>query len=165
MPSLRPTEAELEKAAVFSYLYCLNLVERDLKSTVETTDRQLNKQGKRIFKNKFVGVYARNTFPFSTLKPGDKGIINTDREGLPGTHWVAVARGVRHTDKVYMYDSFGRKNLIQPQTVQKLPPGARLVDVDPSDAEQREAEDNCGQRSLAWLMVFDQCGEYIADLI
>lgn len=165
MPSFHPTSKELEQAAVFAYLYCLGLVESDLKSSKETTDKQLQAHGKRIFKQSFVGVFPRDTFPFDKLRPGDKGIINTDTSGLPGTHWVGIARGLRHPDKVYVYDSFGRKNLIKPSTVQPLPRGARLVAVDPSDAEQREAEDNCGQRCLAWLMVYDQCGEYLADLI
>ena len=156
------TSKQLEEAACMSYLYCLGIVEKDMKSDQETDSKQLHTHGRRLLGKKFVGVFARDTFPFSSLKPGDMGIINTDTNNMPGEHWVAVARGVVEPKLIFVYDSFGRKNLIKP--VKALPPGIKLHDVD-LDPEQQEAEENCGQRSIAFLMVFRQCGEAVANLI
>ena len=51
------------------------------------------------------------------------GIYNTD-EAPPGTHWFAVYDG-------YVYDPFG--------------------DDQSKSAEQKDSEDNCGQRCVAYL--------------
>ena len=155
---------QLEQAACFSYLYCTDLVEQTLKTNQITDSKQLTDLGKTIFGKTFLGAHARDAFPFTHMKPGDKGVINTHDTNMPGEHWVAVARGVKHTAKVYVYDSFGRRHLIKPSHIKPLPRGTRLVPVD-DDKEQKDAENNCGQRCLAWLMVFDQCGEEIADLL
>jgi hypothetical protein len=163
MPSVHPTRDQLEQAASFAYLYCLERVEAEIGSEVTKTNT-LTRVGQRVFGPSFIGVYARDTFPFQNLSPGDKGIINTDRSDQEGTHWVAIARGITEPDKVYVYDTFGRKGLIPAQSVQPLPPGTHLSPTD-DDAEQKDSEDNCGARCLAWLCVYEELGEFFADLI
>ena len=44
----------------------------------------------------------------------------------------------------------------------KLPPGTHDTD---RDIEQSVAQTNCGQRSLAWLVVFDKLGPAAARLV
>lgn len=155
----------LDRAAIFSYLYCLDLLQREMKlGEEETSGDLLTRVGGVIFGKKFVGAHARDAFPFPTLKSGDMGIMNNQDTGSPGEHWVAVARGVERPSRIFIYDSFGRTGLIKPQHIRSLPRGSTLHPATP-DIPQDDDEDNCGQRCLAWLMVFDQCGERLADLI
>jgi len=120
--------------------------------------------GRTIFGTKFVGVHARDKFPFPSLKPGDMGIINNQASNQGGEHWIGIARGVQEPSRVFVYDSFGRDNIIKPRQVKQLPKGAQLEHTS-TTAEQEDNEDNCGQRCLAWLMIYQQCGERIANLI
>ena len=109
-----------------------------------TDATQLQNMGALLFEDMWGGVYMsdQNT-------PRNKYcIINTDRSGGSGEHWVAVAGK-------YQYDSFGRQNILNRRG---------LIDTD-NDAEQRHAEMNCGQRCLAWLLVFDSMGPDFAKTI
>lgn len=114
----------------------------------DTTNFQLNKVGKKLFGSKYLG-----TFPCD-FEPKEKGyyILNLDNSILPGSHWVAVS--TLH-DRI-QYDSFGRKfKNILPFNFK----GGRDTELDP---EQKVSENNCGQRSLAFLWVLDQFGPKIA---
>lgn len=54
---------------------------------------------------KFKGVYAANKLmPLLALAPPYCCVVNTDREGEPGTHWLAIYVPSRWT--VEYYDSF-----------------------------------------------------------
>ena len=50
----------------------------------------------------FIGVYPRDKLTF-TIPNGSGIIINTDKYGEPGQHWVAIYNG----DKTIYFDSFG----------------------------------------------------------
>jgi hypothetical protein len=58
----------------------------------------------RFTKNYFQGVYSSNNinsynnFPYGL-------VVNTDRAGEPGTHWVAIF--VKNADNVEYFDSYG----------------------------------------------------------
>lgn len=119
-----------------------------------TFSLDLDKIGRRMFGQKFAGVFASDMIPkLNNLKKF--AILNLDKSTKPGSHWIAVA-----FDKgdLLVYDSFGRKakNII--------PALKGAIDSD-LDAEQKESEDNCGQRSLAWLHVLDKHGRDAAMLI
>jgi hypothetical protein len=84
-------------------------------------------------------------------------IMNVDRRGLGGTHWVAVARGP--AGQRLLYDSFGRTSKrLMPDYYHARPQdgGARYVEDVDRDVEQRDTEANCGQRCLAFLLVADR---------
>jgi hypothetical protein len=104
----------------------------------KTSDLQLNQIGKSLFGRKWNGVFASNESYPST----GYSIVNLDTAGEPGSHWVAVANG-------NVYDSFGRCGLLNDE---------RLTCAGDKRPDQLVREDNCGQRCLAWLLVFQVCG-------
>jgi len=121
-----------------------------------TDSIQLNKMGKKMFGNKYLG-----TFP-SDLIPNEKNgycVANLDNQYQSGSHWVAI---VLTPPKMYVYDSFGRK------TIKILPryKNTNIIIKDADyDAEQNVKEENCGSRSLAWLNVWNKLGGNYAMLI
>ena len=67
-------------------------------------------------------------------------IFNLDTKKQPGSHWVAVVKDKKH---YIVYDSFGRDIKLKQKN---------YIMTD-KDAEQSVEESNCGQRSVAWLVV------------
>lgn len=135
------------------YREVLKKLENTIGSKV-TFSNDLQSLGIRYFGLKFKGVYPSDKIPkLNNLQP--YAIINLDNSSLPGSHWVAVAYDNK-SGNIFVYDSFGRK------TKKILPDiyigGNKIIDSD-HDPEQRLNEDNCGQRSLAWLIVFDEQGD------
>lgn len=112
---------------------------------------------KLLGKKDFAGVYPVDKIQFPE---GTKfQILNTHRSDQPGEHWFAVVKG---KNKLYVYDSFGRSTMeIAPSLLKKT---IKIVDSD-RDAEQKMEEMNCGQRSAAWLFVWQQFGKDLAMLI
>ena len=145
-----------EKKAEKIYRKKLKIVE-GIVGTKSTWLNQLDALGKKLFKNKFHGVYPSDEIP--TLGRGQYCIVNVDKRGESGSHWIALAK---YGSKLLFYDSFGRKGI-------KLIPMAGngngvVVDTD-RDVEQDFLEENCGARCLAWIWVFDECGGKTASLI
>ena len=91
-----------EARANIIYNQVLKLVEHQL-SNKTTYQRDLLKFGKRVFGDKFVGVFASDRIP--KLKEGQYAILNLDKSDEPGSHWIAVAM---KNNKTHVYDSFGR---------------------------------------------------------
>jgi hypothetical protein len=120
----------------------------------ETSASTLAVAGTNLFGRKFAGVFAADSIPKQHFK---YAIVNLDNHDEPGSHWVGLARMGNGTYMVY--DSFGRDTrkilpLIQLKTIQTEP-----------DAEQLKSEENCGARSMAWIIIFDTYGEHAAQLI
>ena len=102
-----------------------------------TAGAVLDRIGGQEFPGKWAGIFmADQDYPI-----GGYCVVNTDHSGEPGTHWVAVGEGM-------LYDSFGRRDILK---------NTRLSDTE-YDAEQRQEEENCGQRCLAWLSVLETYG-------
>lgn len=120
-------------------------IERLMKTEDVTYSNQLATLGRELFPKEFKGVFARNKQP-----RGKKGywIVNLDKSSEPGSHWCGVANGL-------FYDSFGRN--------EKL--GMGYKDYTEPDPEQAYQENNCGQRSLAWLCVYHADGPRVARTI
>jgi hypothetical protein len=116
----------------------------------------LDKVGRQMFGNKFHGVYPSDKIPILT-KAKPYAILNLDRSGMSGSHWISIARQGKFT---YVYDSFGREST---QIIRDLvySGNGKIVDTE-YDAEQLESEDDCGARSIAWLLVFDLYGAKLA---
>lgn len=95
------------------------------------------------FSQQFKGVFAANTHP-ADMSNGFF-IINTDPFKLPGEHWTAVADGL-------FYDSFDRKST-------KLFPEVILKGTGKNrNTAQRATESNCGERCLAFFVIFNEFG-------
>jgi len=119
-----------------SYNQVLKEIERSMGKGI-TWNSELEKKGKELFGNSFKGVFSKDTIPF--ISSGNCCIFNLDTRNQPGSHWCALYKlGVNN----YVYDSFGR-NVMK---------GFGNVVNSELDAEQQVKENNCGQRSLAWLV-------------
>lgn len=120
--------------------------------TDETDSVQLNKVGKYLFEDKWIGVFAADE-----VDPTRQGegyyVVNLDKMSQRGSHWTALAvRG----PVIYYFDSFARTQ----RTTLKLDDPRHVIvqELNPHILQGRR-ETNCGQRCLAWLMVFDQSPE------
>ena len=124
-----------------------------------TYDIHLNKAGIKLFGAKFRGVFASDKIPkLNDIVP--YAILNVDKSNQPGSHWVSVAK---HKDKLYFYDSFGRRaSELMPSIIKSK--NGTVIDSD-LDKEQTEQEENCGARSLAWLFIFHTYGPEAAKQI
>ena len=120
----------------------------------DTTDNfELERTGRKLLGCKFAGVYASDEQPrISAQQP--YAIVNTAPRTHVGEHWIAIAH--MPNGCVMFYDSFGRSHA-------HLFPGKFDAISTEDDAEQRMNATNCGQRSLAWLLVFDRCGPNAAQ--
>lgn len=108
---------------------------------------------KSLLGNKFQGIFTADKLPLLT-KTQPYAIVNLDSSWEEGSHWVALAKS---GSKVIFYDSFGRPS----KSILPLLKGGNVINTE-DDAEQKIQETNCGQRSLAWLMLFDKYGKKMA---
>ena len=123
-----------------------------------TTDTDaLTKVGGQLLGKLFRGVFPSDRIP--RMRTGQYCILNLDRSSEGGSHWIAVAKDAARSFVVY--DSFGRKATKIIPSLAKL---GKTRDTE-DDAEQGLLEENCGQRSLAWLMVYHNHGKSSALLI
>ena len=83
-----------------------------------------------------------------------------------GEHWIGLARipttgkGAEARASALMhYDSFGRSHR------QLFPDRWEDAVNTELDAEQDDRKTECGQRSLAWLLLFDKLGPSVAKMI
>ena len=104
-------------------------------------------------------MYPSDHIPELT-KEKPYAILNLDKSTESGSHWVAIAKV---NDETYIYDSFGRKNQQIIPSLSKSGNGT-IEDTD-RDAEQKINELNCGNRSVAFLLLVDRFGINYAKLI
>lgn len=112
---------------------------------------QLDEIGHFLFANKWAGVYTADESPNFT--GGRKyAIFNLDKKGEPGSHWVAVVK--KSAKSIIIWDSFGRQaQEILPELTNKY----SIIEPD-RDTDQRIDENDCGQNSLSFLMLYDRQG-------
>lgn len=80
---------------------------------------------------------------------------------MSGSHWVSLVK-VKGKREHIIYDSFGRPHTRIIPTLKTL--GGKLINTD-KDSEQRKSENNCGQRSLGFLIFYDTYGKKQSMLI
>ena len=122
-------------------------VEKSL-GTSTTLGGQLAKYGHDKLGRNFKGVYTIDTIP--KLKHKQMAIVNLDKAGQPGSHWVSIYKHGRDT---WVYDSFGRniKNL--------LGNGYRSgMHTTNRNHKQPKKDKNCGQRCVAVLEMHKKFG-------
>jgi hypothetical protein len=148
---------KMERKALKAYKFCLKKVKQQIGHKGTTIGSELEKVGKYYLGDDFVGVFAQDMVP--DMKHRQYSIVNVDTSDKGGSHWIAVKKnGGRH---VVIYDSFGRSSK---KLLPILERQFKVTDAD-YDAEQAYEEDNCGQRSLAFILV-DYClGEKYSILI
>jgi hypothetical protein len=148
-----------EDYAEMLYNKILRNIVYPLVSNKSTYLTDLDNAGKILLKSKFKGVYPSDKIPkLNKKKP--YAIINLDSSGMPGSHWVAIAR---YKNDVYIYDSFGRDYTEILPSLQKSKNG-EVYNTD-SDIEQKPSELDCGARCLAWLLLYEYYGVDHAVLI
>lgn len=157
MPKHKNQQERLIESKYNQYLSKLT----DLIGNEVTFSDELEQLGNQLFDHKFKGVFPSDKLPkLSNIQP--YSIVNLDNSSQPGSHWIALAYD-EESDRILVYDSFGR-SIKQIVPFAKNMFGGQIVDTD-NDAEQRIKEDNCGQRCLAWLIIFDEYGASNAILI
>lgn len=149
----KETMSKQKKIAEDTYKIALDILIERFYIPGVTYLSQVDYIGKKLFGDDFVGVFPADEQP--TLKNGQMCIMNLDRKGLPGSHWIALGQD---KDTTLIYDSFGRPS----KDIYKTRGKTKDTEY---DAEQDEAEDNCGARSLAWCYVFKTLGPRAAEYI
>ena len=134
------------------YKKLLKRVENLIGNDKTTFSTDLNNVGKYLFGKKFRGVFSADQIPKLTSQQ-PYCIVNLDTSNELGSHWVSLAK---QNGKVYFYDSFGRPNKHILPLLSKSGNG-KILDTD-EDREQGFADTDCGQRSLCWILLFDEYG-------
>ena len=73
-------------------------------------------------------------------------IVNVDTSSQPGSHWCGVWR---ENGKTYVFDSFGRSPSRLLRLLNERFGGGIIYD---DKKRQLDKENNCGQRSISWLL-------------
>ncbi len=124
-----------------------------------TTDTQLTRIGRKIFGKDYLGTFPQDVKPNAVMSKVTKGdsyfIINLDKKNKPGVHWIGVYYNT-NTDKFYIYDSFARKSSkILPHFIKTI--GYKHVDMN-GGSDQTDKMEDCGQRSLSYLVFVKKYG-------
>jgi len=127
----------------------LSVIEQQL-GKGSTNNKQLDRYGKSLFGKRYIGTFTADTVP--DIPVNHMAIVNLDKSGRPGTHWVALVKDRK--DRVIVYDSYGRKTK---KILPDLYGRGNTVDTE-YDAEQTKEEENCGARCMAALVMYDLHG-------
>ena len=104
-------------------------------------------ENNRVTAATFQGVYSSDTVPqFPTFPAGC--VVNTDPQGKPGTHWVALYQ--EHEAVVETFDSFGKDLLSYSPHFEQLAGNHRLISQ--SHQLQSDTTTVCGQYCLFFLL-------------
>jgi len=93
-----------------------------------TNNTELHTLGVQLFGKKWMGVFASDTFPD---KVTGYSIVNLSTMASGGSHWISATRDG------HFYDSLEKNGSL-------------------NDVEQAKFEKNCGQRAMAYLMLYDE---------
>ena len=110
-----------------------------------TGSHDLERVGQGVFRKGWLGVVPRDMIP--ARRPSSYLICNLDTSRGPGTHWVC--RYVDGRGKAAWHDPLGHTGVAQAGALREQLGSVEWTD---DDAEQKQSEDNCGQRCLAALM-------------
>ena len=132
----------------------LKISEKLVGHSTTTNNVELGEIGTKLFGARFMGVFSKDTIPWSSLidSPGNCCIANVEIASDPGSHWIALYCPVDARFPI-LYDSFGREFNEILTTTDQHEMRLKKVTVTEDDAEQEMSESNCGQRCLAFLLV------------
>jgi len=154
-----------EKVAEKAYNKVLKEFIQPLMGKDTTYASQLEGAGRKLLGAKFRGVFPSDKIP--KLNSLSKyAILNLDKSNEAGSHWVCIAYEQGNEGKqdlTYFYDSFNRRpREIIPNL--EYTGNGRIV-VEDNDIDQKIDENNCGQRCLSYLVVYDILGDEYAKYI
>lgn len=142
------TDTDIKKSLKEYKKQLISLMGKDALMSTELT-----KMGKKLFGKKYLGTYAQDKFPM-----GLNGycINNTDLDGEPGTHWVAL---VFEPKTCYVYDSFGRTTERLLPVLDKRFHAKNFVTIDSETKPEQYGDTQiCGILSLSFLLCCDTYG-------
>ena len=143
-PKKKKRKQDQKTRAEEHYKHILAAITKDLKLT-GVAQSVLENYARKHFDQRFLGVFPRDMMPdLHECKTGCCFIVNNEPSTMQGEHWLGL--GKTEDGKWQCYDSFGRRDFL------RLGKG-RSRDTE-HDAEQKDEEINCGNRSLAWCAVF-----------
>jgi len=118
-------------------------------------DQQVSEIGKNLLGSKYKGTFPIDKVPFTNTSK--YFIINVDKSGMPGSHWVAIYQDTKRT--FYIYDSFARtsKKLLKYLYDKAKLKGFKIIDTN-KKADQFGKTQICGPISLSWLKCVEQFG-------
>ena len=120
-----------------------------------TDSEQLYKIGKYLFNKIFVGVFPSDQVP--SFKNNQCCILNTDDSEHKGIHWCSL---YKYNNKYYFYDSYNRDYKI----LSKNWKNKKWINAN-KDIDQAYTEEDCGPRSMAWLISFNKWNTKIINVI
>ena len=136
----------------------LKVVEKRLGNSTTYSD-QLEVECRKLFGNRFIGVYSMDNWTPKIKKDEIQYyIINTDDSSSPGTHWLGL---ISNKGDTIVYDSFGR-NLID---INSECSSINNIEMTEDDSEQDESQMNCGARCITWLIIYHLFGKECAKMI
>ena len=144
------------------YEQCLMYIDDILKKSGTTTNIDLERVGKILFGYKFLGVFSAEEFP-KRIYDGEMFIINNKSSKQRGEHWISFIKSSKnkdHKSRLYGYDTYNRD-------IKKLNPyfkHKKFVNAN-SDRDESFSEKDCGQRSLAYLVLFSKYGDKCINII
>ena len=112
-----------------------------------------------ITKDQFAGVFAADMIRHREVYPSSY-VVNTDKSGSPGTHWIAIHQETPET--IELFDSFGAKLKRYDLEIQKFCNKFNVVTQD--DQIQSSFSTACGQ--YACFFIYKRCtGRSFTDIL
>ena len=144
--------------------YNKNLIYIDdiLKNSSSTTNIELNRLGKAIFGELFLGVFTSDQFP-KYIRDGQMFIINNKSSKSDGEHWLSFIKSSKNKDHkplLYGYDTYNRD-------IRKLSPyfrNKRFINAN-TNRDESFFQMDCGQRSFCFLISFFSHGDRVIGII
>ena len=124
-----------------------------------TNNVQLDKLGYSLFGSDYLGTFSSDNFPKYILD-GKCFILNTDSSKSKNRfgHWVSF---IKINKKLYYYDSYMRS----PSKLSKLWKNRKMINANKTDRDESYEESNCGQRSMAFLILIKRFGEKAVNVV
>ena len=134
----------------------------------ETSNFQLDELGEQLFGDKWLDCFSADQCHKQLLQPTGiyYSILNQDTSNGHGFHWLGIYKEDKH---VYIFDSFERHSykLVDPlvKFLKERQENVEDGDLILGKFKQHDSEDNCGQRSMAWLWLVKKYGINTARLL
>jgi len=119
------------------------------------SDIEVTEIGKNLLGSKYKGTFPQDKVPFTNTSKNF--IINVDKSGMPGSHWIGVFQDTKKN--MYIYDSFARtsKKLLKYLYDKAKLKGFKIIDTN-KKADQFGKTQICGPISVAWLSTVEKYG-------
>ena len=128
------------------------MILNDLLGVKSTNSDEINNICKYLFDN-FKGVFASDQIP--RLYNNECCIVNVDDSTKRGSHWCSI---YVYKNKHYIYDSYNRN-------IKLLFPKLKNYVNANTDRDQSFKEEDCGPRSICWLISFSKYKDKIINVI